>query len=68
MIITASTSYLSFYICETIQSETASSELSSKDPLRTIIIEEIKYRNQIEQQLKTLVDVENMKAIFVHTK
>ncbi|CAF1398035.1 unnamed protein product [Adineta steineri] len=73
-IIIAGAFYPNYYIREPIDSEAVDRELSSKDPLRTIMIrnvpinEGILYRNQIEQQLKALVNVEDMKITFENTK
>ncbi|UJR29861.1 hypothetical protein I4U23_017409 [Adineta vaga] len=73
-IIIAGAFYPNFYIREPIQSEAVDRELSSKDPSRTVMLrnipinEGILYRNQIEQQLKILVGVEDMKITFENTK
>ncbi|CAF3113661.1 unnamed protein product [Rotaria sp. Silwood2] len=73
-IIIAGAFYPNYYIREPIESEAVDRELSSKDPLRTITLrnvplnEGILYRSQIEQQLKSLVDIEDMKITFENTK
>lgn len=73
-IIIAGAFYPNYYIREPIDSESVDRELSSKDPLRTIMLrnvpinEGILYRNQIEEQLKSLIDVQDMKITFENTK
>ncbi|CAF1670420.1 unnamed protein product [Rotaria magnacalcarata] len=73
-IIIAGAFYPNYYIREPIESEAVDRELSSKDPFRTIMLrniplnEGILYRSQIEQQLKSLVDMEDMKITFENTK
>ncbi|CAF0984305.1 unnamed protein product [Didymodactylos carnosus] len=73
-IILAGAFYPNYYIREPIDSEVVDRELSGKDPTRTIVLrnlpvnEGILYKGQIEQQLKALVDVDDMKLTFENTK